>query len=196
MQRLFHFPRLPKSLHRRQRETGLSLLELLIACSLLAILANLALPNLHYWLARNESQRVSYAINSHLSLARSLALNHGVTVSLCGASASNLCRRTQIEKLLVFVDSNQNRAFDADEKILTETPLPLKGELSLNAHTTLRFSAAGTSNTPASFIYCARDNIVALHQRIVLSFSGRAYIARPNAQGWVEDSNKKPLDCS
>ncbi|BCD96907.1 GspH/FimT family pseudopilin [Marinagarivorans cellulosilyticus] len=157
---------------------GITLIELLIAISIVAILAATALPSMTYWQAKNAADTTTHILFQQLQAAREFAINQGSAVSLCGINTHGKCSPNNIIALQIFIDSNKNKHQDNHEMLLAQTTLPNRGELTLNAHTAIRMKADGSSNTPASFIYCPSIPEASLIRKITISFSGRSYIAQ------------------
>lgn len=156
---------------------GITLIELLIAISIIAILAATALPSMTYWQAKNAADTTSHILFQQLQATREFAISQGSAVSLCGVNTHGNCSPSNIVELQIFIDSNKNKRRDSHERLLAQTTLPNTGELTLNAHTTIRMKADGSSNTPASFIYCPSIPEASLIRKITISFSGRSYVA-------------------
>ena len=106
-------------------------MELLCTLGILAIVAALATPPLHRWVARHTVALQASALTSALRLARSEAIRRGQRVSLCAAVGTPDAPRCQTrtrdwsQGWLVFVDRNANLAYDTgDELLFRQEPLP------------------------------------------------------------------------
>lgn len=73
------------------RAHGLSFVELLVTCALLALLSQLALPGAARLLAQAEAERTVHRIQAALAYARLLAVTEGEAVVLCPLRADGHC---------------------------------------------------------------------------------------------------------
>lgn len=171
------------------RHSGLTLLELLIVISIIAILAASALPSFTYWQAKTAADATTRVLFQQLQATREFAITAGTAVSLCGVNERGDCSLNNIIELQIFIDSNNNKIRDLQEDLLAHTTLPSRGRLRLNAHKVIRMKADGSSNTPASFIYCPQIPNLSLIRKVTISFTGRPYIAQLSA---APDNNSCP----
>lgn len=106
------------------RHSGLSLVELLISISIMAIMATLAVPSLHGLLANAHRDRALKNLVSDISLARSLAIKSARDVVICQRGGSSSCTTETLADWqvgwIVFVDKNANRERDDDEALVAE----------------------------------------------------------------------------
>ena len=174
---------------------GLTLIELLIALSILSILTITAVPSFRYWQAKSESYTITAIIYQHLQTARQHAITQNKTVSFCGANNLGECKLRDFEQLQIFIDDNGNKKLDNQEELLTQYTLRLQGALSLNSHTAIKYKHNGSSATPASFIYCPKVDAPQLIQRITLSMPGRVYVAPPAPGGIVRKTSGGDITC-
>ena len=186
-------PITPKPTHSKQ---GFSLIEFMIALSVVAILLFTALPSFDYWRAKTESQLIAYTLYAQLQTARELAISRGATISICGSNANGECQLRNFDYLQIFIDTNKNKIRDKEELLISSTALKMTGQLRLNNHTSLQLKSNGSSNTPASFIYCPANTAEQLIQRVTLSFTGRPYIGQPNTKGMVENASGSAISCT
>ena len=170
-------PNFPSASAQVPRSSGITLLELLIGISIVAILAATALPSFTHWQAKAAANATTHVLFQQLQATREFAITAGTAVSLCGANAQGNCSLNNITELHIFIDSNNNKLKDPQETLLAHTALPPGGRLSLNAHKVIRMKADGSSNTPASFIYCPRTPNLSLIRKVTISFTGRTYVA-------------------
>lgn len=130
---------------------GFSLLELMIAVAILAIVASIALPNLKDMINRS---RLSSATNEWLSviqIARLEAVRRNARVVICPSSAGTSCDGTSWNRVVAFVDSNRDGALGGGEVIVREhetNPLVL-----------VSVSPAISGSTPANRITMRADGL-------------------------------------
>jgi prepilin-type N-terminal cleavage/methylation domain-containing protein len=78
--------------HRLRDHTGFTLLEILIACSILGILTALAVPSFSLWIARQQLRQATTELASNYAMARTAAMSRGtgvtVTTAMTGGKAT------------------------------------------------------------------------------------------------------------
>lgn len=159
-------------------KNGFTLIELMIAIAVVAILTMVALPNLNSFTVRMRVDNEISELNRLLLTARNVAVNEGISVTVCSLSL-NSCTANWKNELSVFTDVNSNGVF---EPLLNERIIKVKSAIKSNdklqygqnnvtyASTGLMTSAA--SNTP--FSYCPIEDATRA-RGIVISISGRIY---------------------
>ena len=164
------------------RPSGFTLIELMIALAISALLLMAAIPQFSRWQARYEALWVSQTLAQGLSHAREQAITRNLPISFCGTNAAGECQLKKIIALVTFVDSNRNQQLDPNEITLGKASLNITGQISLNEHTVLVLKPDGTTNTPASFTYCPPNSDTPLVRRISLNFAGRSVIREVTSQ--------------
>lgn len=180
------------------RERGLTLIELITAIAIIALLLGAAIPNLGHFFRKQQADAQAHLLLRHLHKTRELAVYSGHEMILCGIDESNACIRDNFRRLAIFSDANENRKIDADEKIESLLELNFDGNIRLNASGTaryIRYYPHGSANPFGSFILCPHSNDAHLIRRVTNQMAGRAYLARPEADGVVAGSDQSPISC-
>jgi type IV fimbrial biogenesis protein FimT len=116
----------PRLAHlRRSQSNGFTLIELMVAVAVLAILSAIAIPQLTRFIT---NARVSGTMNEYIAavnLARAEAVARGVRVTICAAATTTSCRTSgtdwTVGGWIVFVDDGLNPGqIDAGEEILRQ----------------------------------------------------------------------------
>lgn len=162
---------------------GFTLVEVLIAVAIAAILMTLAAPSFSNVL---QKQRIATTVNDFfaaINLARSEAIQRGARVDLVPADGVDWGKGWTI-----FVDKNNNQRPDASEQVIfTHGPVPdgltIKAALTDSNVQYLAYSGAGRSRTNAnsqtpqagSFSFTLDKQV----RRIKINFLGRARTCDP-----------------
>lgn len=180
---------------------GFTLFELIVTVTIFVILLTLAFPPLSNFVERQKALEISQGVISQMRAARSLAINAGKPVIICGSTNGKDCVKTNFSQLLVFVDDNLNHHMDTDELQLTSRSFDTRqGNLFLKASLKLpyiQFTPNGFANS-GSFIYCPHKITKRqLIQRITTNKSGRAYIAPVHTKfGEVRMADDTKIECT
>jgi len=186
---------------------GLTLVELLAALAVAAVLLGMALPAMRHLV---DQQRAAAAINQvagAVNFARASAIEGRRTVSLCPSPAREpdaYCagRDEWPIGMLVFSDGNGNGRRDAGEATLRRLPaLPPGATLrwrSFRNRSYLQFLPSGlTPWQNGHFLLCLRDDDPRLARMLVVNAAGRLRHARDrDGDGVREDAQGRPLDCA
>ena len=103
------------------RQAGLTLIELLIVVSLVALLASLAVPSFRSLLVNRTVQAAADALISDMRYARSEAVKRSARVSICQSASGTSCAtgsNVWVSGWIVFVDANVNGTVDVGDEIL------------------------------------------------------------------------------
>lgn len=102
------------------RQTGFTLLELMVTLAVVFILAMLAAPNFVEWMTRVRATGSANQLVGDLSLARSESATRGATVTICARKTDATCDAdgNWANGWLVFVDGNGNGDIDAGDTVL------------------------------------------------------------------------------
>lgn len=181
---------------------GFTLVELLIAIAVAALLASLAVPAMGELLA---ARRATAAINQMIGAvqsARTEAILQRRTVTLCpGRAGSCLPRDHWHEGALIFIDRNGDGELAEPDRLTTALPPLSDGERiywrAFRGRSYLQFKPRGyTSWQNGSFLYCPADNDPR-HARIaIINPQGRVRTGRDrNGNGVVESASGRDVQC-
>lgn len=173
-----------------QRDGGFTLIELMIAISLVAILLATAVPALDDF---TNDARQTGAINDFISaihLARNTAITTNSRVTMCASGSGTNCEVTSWDSgWIVFADLNSSGSVDAGETVVSASP-GVEG-LSIQSGefpAALMFRPNGRAMTNAltgnsgEFAVC--DFRGASHAKVILvELSGRPRMSETKANG-------------
>lgn len=167
-------------------KSGFTMLELLIAMAVLAIILTTAVPSLSQFIQSREIDQQASAIITTLSTARSVALSQASAASVCwndtGSAVSLPAPNAaaNIEPgIMVFIDPIQATIAT---RVKTQISFLNDGYNVINNFTAVtagtaqcvNFGSQGRSTTPGSFVLCKTNGIEANAVTIQLNINGRA----------------------
>jgi type IV fimbrial biogenesis protein FimT len=157
------------------KQTGFTLIELMVTLSVLAILLTIGIPNLQMFIQNSRLQSQSTALVGDFNYARSEAVRRGSPMAVCASADGATCSGalTWETGWIVFNDANTNSDVDVGEQPLRAAPA-LGGNNTLRAGRALiRFDAQGYSvGFPTTFSACDIRG-AGLARGVVLSQQGR-----------------------
>ena len=107
-------------MNQRYGKPGFSLIELMIAISVAAILFGIAVPQFS---TLTQNARISSARNglfTAFQLARTEAITRRAHVVVCASADGESCSGAWVGGVLVFLDTNRNRQHESSERLLTQ----------------------------------------------------------------------------
>lgn len=101
-----------------RRTHGFTLIELMVAVAVLAILAALAFPSFQYSLRNNRVAALNNEVIGLVNLARSEAIRSGSGGGVCGSSAGTSCDGNWAGGMLAFADADGDGEMGGDDTAL------------------------------------------------------------------------------
>lgn len=184
------------------RSMGLSLVELLIALSLVALLLFRVLdPDLAGIQERRRIEGAMDELVMAIGMARQGAVTENRLVTLCPGVNGRACRGKWHQDLIIFTDANGDREINGSDRMLFRLPaIEAEGELSFNSFRNrqyLQMTPLGFTNYQnGNFTFCPANGDPRLARQIIISLSGRTRYARDeDGDGIVENSRGEALRC-
>ncbi len=184
------------------RQKGITLLELMVNIAITSILTAIALPNMSDFVMETRVNGEVSMLQRLLFVARNSAINSGERVIVCPLTSDGKCTTDWHKELSVFIDNNNNKAFDAanNERLLvTKSSIKTgdqliygKGRVMVAFHPSGHLS--GLSN--GTFRYCPLGH-EDKSRGIVIARSGRIY-ASSDIDNDSRDENRmnKEITCN
>lgn len=178
---------------------GFTLLELIVALAIASIITLAAAYSLGDLATRAQRRAESTDLLSILNTARSMAIKHQKTVTVCPINEENTCSSDWNYPIFVFLDPQRTKTIISDDQILRRTQEPRKGKLAAKTagRNYFRFRPTGMAmEAIGSLIWCPNNRDPQFATRIVINMGGRprAHTER-TSEGLVKDSSGKPVMC-
>mgnify|MGYP000082488416 FL=1 len=178
---------------------GFTLLELMVSLSVTSILAAIAVPNFNDFIIKMRVDNEISQLHRILLMTRNAAINSGKKAIICPLNEAFNCTVQWQNKLSVFVDENDNKLFDINEKIILirEAISPDDKLVYGNTRNKITFKPTGSLSGLANgtFRYCPKgyDNLA---RGIVVARSGRLYQSSDvDNDGIDENRGNKEISC-
>ena len=189
------------------KNQGFTLIELIVAIAIVAILSGIALPSLNDFMVKMRVDNEISEMQRLLLTARNMAINTGKNTTICPLSGTS-CTTDWHKEISVFTnDSNDvatNDTFDgADELVKIKEAIKSNDKLQfVNGNVlfdSVIYAPSGRLISPtlnSIFRYCPKDNADA-SRGIDLSISGRSYTSSDiDGDGKDEDRDGNEFICS
>ena len=162
------------------RNSGFTLLELMVTLAVAAILATIAIPSFWNLIQSNRATTEANELVSALHLARSEAIKRGTRVSLCPSSNQTTCTggTNWSQGWIVFLDTAANDGSAAVVGEVIRAWNRLSGNNNLTGPSTVRYRGPGDVISAGDFFHqltgCTGDQ----RRAINIAASGRISVTR------------------
>ncbi|MBI3533598.1 MAG: GspH/FimT family pseudopilin [Burkholderiales bacterium] len=186
------------------RQSGFTLVELMVVVTIAVVLLSLAAPSFRSMLVKRSVQSAADILVSDLRYARSEALKRSSTVivcnslngsscmTLCSPAVPNVCAPTASWKggWIVFADGNSNGAVDAGEILRVQDALPSMASIAstnpANDRLNFVYLPSGWARASSQTFILTPDGAAANAARVVcISSQGRAALKAEGATSCV-----------
>jgi len=170
-------------MHRNlHKNSGFSLIEVIIAIGIISILAGVAIPGIKNWMPNYRLKAMARDLYSNMQRAKIEAVksNKDVLISFVAGAYDPAGR---IGSYRVFVDDSPvNGVFDAGEKVLAQVNMPQNVSLynitGFTGNTTAGFDSRGLPCTLLGSVEFQNNN--SIYYQVSLSTAGNVKIKRSN----------------
>lgn len=166
------------------KQTGFTLIELMVTIAVLAILLSVAIPNYQNMVLTNRMAAQANQVITALNYARSEAVKRGTTATVCSTSGGAACAGSTNWSTgwMVFADANGDGTVGVDEAVLRVWPALNTGN-TLNTGTRLRitFTSTGFATGYADTFRLCDTRGKADARAIVINAMGRSYVEKGTA---------------
>lgn len=184
-------------------QSGLSLLELLVAISIAAILMTAAVPSMQSFNAKGQVKAQQRVVENALKFAREQAVSLSNFVSICdkdpNADSCNAGAADWTNGWLVFLDDDNNGAFGAGDQLLQVNEYDGRnvlrafdiddtGDLNGDINSvTWNFRGFINSESRAFFVVCDADGTEEYARGLMVARSGRVLRTTDQTGDGIED---------
>ena len=160
--------------HQRTKQSGFTIIELLLAVGIVGLLAAIALPSFNYAIAKNKLSSTANEVVGAFNLARSEAAQRGTRINISSVSGGT----NWATGFRVWRDVNANAAYDAGEEIRVFEAIDAGLTLTGTA-TGINFNALGFASAAMTLNLCSGEASVNDRQ-LDVALSGRTNIDQFN----------------
>jgi type IV fimbrial biogenesis protein FimT len=170
----------------RKYSSGMTLIELMVAMIIAALLLAIALPSFNAAIERNRMAASINEFTAGVTLARTEAIRRNAVTGVCASSDQATCTGTWLQGWMAWADANRNGAPDAGEAIRVGQFGANDTLDSANGVTDMRFSARGRRTLPVGDMqltlqahHCQTGDVQSA-RRLTINTSGQVLLSRPN----------------
>ncbi|MEJ2115280.1 MAG: GspH/FimT family pseudopilin [Gammaproteobacteria bacterium] len=179
----------------QKHESAFTLVELLIAMAVAAIVLTLGVPEFGRIVEQNQLSVYTNQLVSSLHFARSEAIRRNQSIKVCHSNNASACNGTGYENgWVIFIDDDGDDIVDAAEELLrVNENLPSNYTFNVNGGVdSFSFTAKGRTDSQGTFILCKDGNLTKA-RAIIIGPGGRTRLAPLNSSGVPEQSIGTPI---
>lgn len=182
-------------------QSGLTLIELLVALSIIAItmtLAHGAFPVIEKYRTENTARELVGAI----MFSRSLAITEGESVYVCPSKDGLSCDKSWSQQILIYHNRDDDKSFTSNDELLRIYDTPnsnniIKWSAFKNKHYLELLPSGMTNYQNGTFTVCAKSKELKHAIPVIVNVAGRPYFGLDkNNDGIREYSNGNDVSCS
>ena len=153
---------------------GLTLIELLVALAVAAILITVGAPAMTSMLERFRAQDAVSQWRGDLVYARQVAAAYQTSVTVCPMGGTASCDGDWTGGYTAFIDENSNGTLDAeDESLYQRGAINEQDHINPTAPPQIRFTEEGFSEDSGRLVYCPGQTDSALSLGLSVSSTGQ-----------------------
>lgn len=190
----------PSSKVSHHQRNGFTLIELMVAIAIVAILSTVALPSMSTFLVQMRVDNEISELQRLLLTARNTAINTGKNTTVCPLSGS-ACTNNWGNEISVFTNSDNtlatNNSYVApDELVKVKASIKTGDKLQYTQNSVIYTPEGRLLNTSANFRFCPKDK-ADLSRGISISASGRSYTSSDtDSDSKDEDRSGNEITCT
>ncbi|GGD66335.1 GspH/FimT family pseudopilin [Lacimicrobium alkaliphilum] len=181
----------------RNRQRGVTLMELMITLAIISILITVVAPNVGELLTRNRITAQVNEISGVIQLGRNTAIDEQSITIVCPTTDFSSCSNNWELAKMVFIDLDQSGTRSDDEEILAGTSISPSGLNISGPAVPIQFNGNGTASAAATVLICDEDNTDKFARALMVSLQGRVKLSQDSDNNDIhEDNEGTPLSCS
>jgi len=178
------------------RLNGTTLIELMVAVGILAILGALGVPSFLSVITKARITSETNQLNGLIRFARFKAIEQEQLTILCPTSDYSLCHSDWNAPKIVFIDVNHNNERDPQEPMLMSMPKGNDSNQIYSRSKALKFYESGITASPASVRICPVSKEAKYARLLTVSLQGKVRLSSDkNDDGIHENSSGAALSC-
>ena len=170
-------------------QKGLTLLEMMITLSIIAIVMTVVAPNVQSILIKNKIVAEINELSAVVQFARNTAIDEQTTSVVCPSVNFTECTNNWDDPKIVFIDENGNLQRDADEEILVATSQLFSVNNLTGPNGPISFNDTGAAITASTLQLCHNSNAEEYARAITISLQGRVKMSRDSNRDNVHEND-------
>ena len=179
-----------------KQQKGVTLVELMISVSIVAIILAFIGPSIQSILIKNRIVAEINEISSLIQYARHYAIDEQAQVVVCPSVDYSACSEDWDNPKIVFIDDNDDEIRGAGEELLVSVSATSKTSLMTNTSEIIKFAETGEVNLATEILICHDDGEAKYARSLSLTLQGRVKMSTDSDKNGVnENASGSELSC-
>ena len=170
----------------QNKQSGFTLIELMVTLAVAGILMSIAIPNYQTFILNSRITAQANEFMAAVGLTRSEAIKRATKVSICKSANNTSCTTSGnwAQGWIIFTDGGTEGIKDGTDAII-QVRGPLAGTNTFIGNTNvvnyIAYGASGFGKQPGTVSLCPPSPAAVVGREIVISSTGRARVQKPPA---------------
>lgn len=180
-----------------KHQKGVTLIELMITISIIAIILTSVAPSIQSILIKNRIVAEINELSSLIQYARHQAIDEQAQIIVCPSTDYENCGTDWNDPKIVFIDTNNDGARnDASEELLVASTAIASTHIMTGPAITLQFEDTGEANVSSEILLCHDNKDAEYARSLSITLQGRVKMSTDSDRDGVnENAAGTPLSC-
>ncbi|MGK0382654.1 MAG: type IV fimbrial biogenesis protein FimT [Flavobacteriales bacterium] len=171
-----------------KQQKGVTLIELMITVSIVAIILAFVSPSIQSILINNKIVAEINETSSLIQYARHHAIDEQAQVVVCPSKDYSACSSDWNDPKIVFIDDDNNAIRGATEDLLVTTGATSGTSLMTNSTNIIMFAGTGEANLATEILLCHKDGKAEYARSLSVSLQGRVKMSTDSDRNGVNEN--------
>lgn len=179
-----------------KQQKGVTLVELMITVSIVAIILTLVGPSIQSILINNSIVAEINETSSLIQYARHHAIDEQAEVVVCPSKDYSVCSNDWNDPKIVFIDKDDNAIRAVTEELLVTSGSSSLTSLMTNTTDIIKFTGTGEANETTEILLCHKDGKSEYARSLSVTLQGRVKMSTDSDRNGInENASGTELSC-
>jgi len=179
-----------------KQQKGVTLVELMITVSIIAIILTFVGPSIQSLLIKNRVVAEINETSSLIQYARHHAIDEQAQVVVCPSSDYSICSNDWNDPKIVFIDEDDNAIRGDTESLLVSIGATSSTSLMTNTTAIIKFTGTGEANETTEILLCHKDGKAEYARSLSVTLQGRVKMSSDSDRNGInENASGTELSC-
>lgn len=179
-----------------KQQKGVTLVELMITVSIIAIILTFVGPSIQSILIKNRVVAEINETSSLIQYARHHAIDEQAQVVVCPSADYSICSTDWNDPKIVFIDEDDNAIRGDSEELLVTIGATSSTSLMTNTTDIIKFTGTGEANETTEILLCHKDGEAEYARSLSVTLQGRVKMSNDSDRNGInENASGTELSC-
>jgi type IV fimbrial biogenesis protein FimT len=171
-----------------KQQKGVTLVELMITVSIVAIILAFVGPSIQNILIKNRIVAEINEISSLIQYARHHAIDEQAQVVVCPSTDYAICSTDWNDPKIVFIDDDDDEIRGAAEELLVSISATTETSLMTNTTDIIKFAQTGEANESTEILLCHKDGEAKYARSLSVTLQGRVKMSTDSDKNGINEN--------